>query len=182
MNKSYMLLEDIKHCLRVGKLAYNLAQTLNLSEKEIKDIYVAATLHDIGKALLDKDILNKPGKLTEEEYMHIKNHVGYGAQEALGLEYSKIVADYILYHHENHDGSGYIGLRGKEIPVGAAIIRICDTYDAILMKRPYKNSLSHNEAIEEIIKTKKFYNPIVFEVFLKMLENKEKGCFYEKVI
>lgn len=180
-DEEYMLLDDIRHCIRVGNMAYKLADRLNLSEKEKMNIYIAGSLHDIGKAFLDKNILTKPGRLTENEFKHIKNHIGFGFEEANRLGFNQEIVDYIMFHHESYNGSGYIGLKGEEIPLGATILRICDTYDALLTKRPYKKAFSHEEAIKEIMKTKYFHNPRVFEEFLNLFD--EKGVHnYEKVI
>ncbi|WP_158219997.1 HD-GYP domain-containing protein [Tissierella sp. P1] len=126
---------DVFHCFRVAELAFKLCSQLEISNEEKEEIVLSAAMHDIGKSKIDISILNKPGKLNNKEWNEIKLHPKYGAAIALMMGYSVNISQNILYHHENSDGTGYSkGLRDENIPLGAAIIRICDSYDAMRNK------------------------------------------------
>ncbi|MFC2161247.1 HD domain-containing phosphohydrolase [Acidobacteriota bacterium] len=141
------------HSARVTEFTLKIAKNMGLSEKELEDLELAALLHDIGKIAVPEHILNKPGKLTDEEYDSIKEHPGRG-QIILGpvLELLEI-ARVVRAHHENYDGTGYPdGLKGREIPLGARIMSIADAYDSITSDRPYRKGSSHRRAVKEIIR------------------------------
>ena len=149
------------------------------NQKKIEDIGVAATLHDIGKVGISDDILNKPGKLTEEEYNKIKEHVIIGRQilentssDKLSddvLEYAKEIT---LHHHEKYDGTGYPdGLKGDEINILSRIMSIIDVYDALVNERIYKKAMPYEEAEEYIIsQSEKAFDPKVVNVFMNVRE------------
>ena len=126
---------------------------MGLNSRFVKEIEIAGLLHDIGKIAVREDVLNKPGKLTDEEYDEIKKHCESGYHILKTVDEYSSLADYVLAHHEKVDGSGYPrGLSGEEIPVAARIIAVADAYEAMVSERPYRNSISHELAIEEIIK------------------------------
>ena len=146
-----------------------------LTDKYLEDISSAAYLHDIGKIGISDSILNKPGKLTNEEFALIKQHtiIGYD----LLLEAKKKLKEETLYtlaleiarhHHERYDGNGYPdGLSGEEIPLSARIMAIVDVYDALTSKRPYKEAFSHKEALRIIEKDSgSHFDPYISRVFL----------------
>lgn len=136
-----------KHILRMSRYAVVIGQTLGLPEKFIRNISIAAELHDVGNVYIHCDILKKPEKLLPEELDSVKQHTLYGAR-LLG-EYPKLktAQNVALSHHENWDGSGYpYGLKGKEIPVEARIVNISDRYDVLRSRRAYKTPSSHVEA------------------------------------
>ncbi|SFG02594.1 HD-GYP domain, c-di-GMP phosphodiesterase class II (or its inactivated variant) [Lachnospiraceae bacterium C7] len=110
----------------------------------------AALLHDVGKLGIPEFILNKPGKLTEEEYEIMKLHPRIGVQILAPLKNFDIVKEWIEYHHERIDGRGYYNLKGEDIPLPAKIIAIADTYSAITMRRSYKEPRTHDDAIKII--------------------------------
>lgn len=142
-----------KHSKRVGKLCESIAIKMHLSQGEIDKIRVAGTLHDIGKIGIEEAILNKPGKLDNREWEIMKLHPAKGAAILQNtIEYSDI-SDIVLSHHERYDGFGYPnGVKAEAIPLGARIIAIADTYDAITNVRPYKEAMSEEQAINEIKK------------------------------
>jgi len=142
-------------------------------------IIPASQLHDVGKICIGEDILNKPGRLTPEEFDEIKKHPSYGImmigkiEQTIGkhifLHYAGVIAE---THHECWDGSGYpLGLKERNIPLLGRLMAIVDTYDALISARPYKQPMSHMEAVEELVRGKnKAYDPILIDVFLANAE------------
>lgn len=160
---------DLLHSIRVAELVSKLTRALDLEDSLRHEIILSAALHDIGKSLININILNKPGKLSHKEWNEIKLHPRYGAMLALSMGYSMSVAKNILYHHENSDGTGYLkGIKEDKIPLGAAIIRICDSYDAMRSIRPYRKPVTHDEAIEDLIKNKNKYKIDLLEKFINL--------------
>jgi HD-GYP domain-containing protein (c-di-GMP phosphodiesterase class II) len=144
------------HSNNVSKLALEFAQKLNLNKDRQFQIYWAALIHDMGKIVIPYEILNKPTKLTSEEYEEIKKHPIYAYEVLKDIDNMKDIAKYIRHHHERVDGNGYPdGLTGEEIPFESKLISICDAYDAMTSKRSYKRELSKEKAIEELIKNKR---------------------------
>ena len=129
-----------------------------LSEQQIEDISVAATVHDIGKAKIPKSILDFPGKLSPLEYDIVKKHTTFGAQilencnfDSVSPEIQKYAIDIARYHHERYDGTGYPeGLKGEQIPVWAQVVALADAYDALTSNRSYKDAFSQDVAIQMI--------------------------------
>ncbi len=158
------------HSHSVHKIAVNLAKAMNLDNNEIFDISVAANLHDIGKVRVPHAIINKPGGLTDEEYAVIKNHPITSFEMLQGLSSFTKIKETVKHHHERYDGRGYPdGLKGDEISIGAKIIAVADTYDAITSTRSYRKALSHEYALEEIKRVAGTQlDPEVVKVFLKM--------------
>lgn len=138
------------HCERLQELSYRTGVALSLSPTELRLLDLGAYLHDIGKLYVPLIILNKPGKLTSEEWKVIKNHPGYG-RELLSDTFFKEAGIIVEQHHERFDGSGYPhGLAGNEISVGAAIVAVTDTFDAMTTDRPYRGAMSAAAALGEI--------------------------------
>ena len=123
-----------------------------LKKKQIKqiDLEYAALLHDIGKLGVPEVILNKPGKLDDEEWELMKKHPQIGVKFLKPIESFNKVSPWILYHHERIDGKGYYGMAKEDIPFVSKLLAICDTYSALTMRRSYKNPKTHEEAIEII--------------------------------
>lgn len=172
-----MLLEGFdeptgKHTERVRKLSKYLAEKLNLPQDLIKQIELYAPLHDVGKVLLPKEILNKPGRLTKEEFELVKKHVLWGAELFENDERFTVTRNIILYHHERYDGSGYpFGLKDGEIPIEAQIVGFVDVYDALRSERSYKKALSHEEALKIMLQGDEKTAPRQFSPeLLKVLE------------
>lgn len=140
-----------QHSLRVSALCEAMGKSLNLPEKDIKELKTVGLLHDIGKIAIDEKILNKPGKLTEEERCSIQRHPEIGYRILCTVSHMSEMADYVLAHHERWDGRGYpCGLKGEEIPLQSRIIAIADTYDAMVSERSYRSPLTKEQAIEEL--------------------------------
>ncbi len=172
-------LPDLVHGIRVAELSVELAEYMNLNI-DVKKLYLSGALHDIGKALVDEKILNKPGPLTNKDMLQMKNHAKYGALICLDIGIDQDIISNILYHHENYNGTGYPkGLRGKEIPLEARILRISDTYCALTTKRPYRNKKTKWETLDIMEKEKRFYDPILYKGFIELMK-KGKGIEDDK--
>ncbi|MCQ2957342.1 MAG: response regulator [Candidatus Gastranaerophilales bacterium] len=136
---------------RVCEYAIEIAKEMNLTDMELSKIEVASLLHDIGMIGVPEYILHKTDKLTDEEYLTIKNHVEYSLKILGSIKQLDAVVNIIKCHHERYDGSGYpYGMRGEEIPIGARIIALADTFDALISSRAYRNSKTIDEALEII--------------------------------
>ena len=139
------------HSDGVRVLALKLARAMNLPAREILDISIAASLHDIGKVRIPHAIINKPGKLTDEEFALIKGHPAISFDMISDLSGFENIKNIVRHHHERIDGRGYPdGLSGGQISLGAKITAVADTYDAITTTRSYRQGLSHAYALEEI--------------------------------
>lgn len=144
------------HSQRVEKYAVALGREIGMPDSELEEISISATLHVIGKIGIDERILDKPARLTEEEYALVRTHPGQdppGNRGAIvgSMPGSPHVRSGILYHHERRDGTGYPqGLSGDRTPLIARILCIADVYDAITADRPYRSGMSSREAREFI--------------------------------
>jgi HD-GYP domain-containing protein (c-di-GMP phosphodiesterase class II) len=165
------------HSNRLVILATAMAKHLNCTPEEIQAINWSVRLHDIGKIGVPDEILRKPGKLTPEEWEYIKKHPDTGARILAPVKRFAKVAPIVRAHHEWFDGSGYpAGLKGEEIPLGARILSVADTYGAITDDRVYRKARSHEEALEEIIRfTGKQFDPIVVKAFLIEVDRTKRG-------
>ena len=157
------------HSVAVCALMVALARRMGLSEEQVRDAGVAGLMHDVGKMLMDPDILNKPGRLTDEEFMAIKAHPEAGLK-ILQRNHEVITAvlDVCLHHHEKFDGSGYPhGLAGEQISLMARIGAVCDVYDAVTSDRPYKKAWEAAQAIREMASWKGHFDERIFQHFVK---------------
>ena len=136
------------HSRRVARQSWMIARQMGLPREEVARIRTAAAIHDVGKINTPKSILHKPGRLTDAEYEVIKRHPGEGADMCEVLEDPAIVS-IVRHHHERVDGSGYPqGLKGEDIPLGARIVAVADTFDAITSSRSYRAASAHKKAID----------------------------------
>ena len=139
------------HSLRVSIYSESIARELALPQSKIDLIKSAALLHDIGKIGIDKNILNKSGKLDKDEFDAIKSHPDIGATIISDLSYLTNICDIIKHHHERNDGKGYPdGISHDKIPLETSILTIADSFDAMTTNRPYRNSLDLDVALSEI--------------------------------
>jgi len=140
-----------QHSTRVTNFSLAIADVLELPQDEKDVLYIAASLHDIGKVGIPDSILLKPDKLTDEEFTTIKRHPDIGADILKQLPPMARETEIIRFHHEHYDGKGYpLGIGGREIPLLSRIITLADSYDAMTSDRPYRKGLAINKAIEEI--------------------------------
>jgi len=162
-----------RHSKRVSELCQRIGVAMGLSETEINKLKVSGLLHDIGKIAIEEQVLNKPGRLTDQEWNEIKRHpdIGYRILSS-SLEMMEIV-QYILFHHERFDGTGYPrGLKREEIPLLSRIIAVADAYDAMTNARTYKKALDKDAAIKELIQNKGTqFDPHIVDVFIEKVLN-----------
>ena len=162
------------HSEAVTRFAVMIAEELNLDEQRKRSLEIAGRLHDLGKIGIPESILNKPGFLTDEEYAAVRKHPEIGATILKHAESLKDVRDMILYHHERYDGAGYPkGLKGEEIPLEARILTVADSFDTMMSRRPYRESLSRSEAIAELKKySGSQFDPKLVKIFIEMLHKR----------
>ena len=166
------------HVLHVRKITEFLLRRLKqhtdkypLTEDYIAMVSIASALHDIGKMGIDEKILNKPGKLTDEEYAIMKTHAMIGAEMLSGLDFHqddalvKIAYEICRWHHERYDGRGYPdGLKGDEIPITAQVVALADVYDALISPRVYKGACDHDTAVQMILNGEcGTFNPLLLD-------------------
>ena len=166
------------HSTKVMEYAVKIGIELGLSEEEIETVRYAGLLHDIGKIGVKDVILAKEGRLTEEEVSELHRHPEYGASIMERVEILKEIAPLTLYHHERYDGNGYpLGLKGEQIPLGARILAVADTYDAMIADRPYRKAFPFDYVKQEMKKAAgSQLDPQIVKIFFEILkrENIEK--------
>ena len=140
------------HCERVSKYSLEIASFFNYDQADLEVLEYASLLHDIGKISVPYSVLNKPGRLTEDEFHIIKSHPSIGADIVQGIEFLKQSASIIRQHHERVDGKGYPdGIKGEEMELSAKILCVSDAFDAMTSSRPYRdNPLSVDEALIQL--------------------------------
>lgn len=163
------------HSLRVAEYSYKLAQAMGLSEQDAGTIRIAAQLHDIGKIGIPDAVLQKPGRLTAEEYGLIKLHPQIGRKILEKVGRFESLLSVVELHHENHDGTGYpYALAGHAVPIEARIVHVADAFDAMTTTRSYRPALSLHTAIQEIERNLgRQFDPVVAKAFLKLLAEGE---------
>lgn len=162
------------HSGRVAQYARSICETLGLSKEDTNLICDAALLHDIGKMNVPDEILNKPGKLTKEEFATLKLHPRMAEDVLRSFKTFQNMLPIICYHHEKFGGGGYGRLKGDQIPLGARILAVCDAFDAMLSDRPYRKALTPDAALAELREgIGSQFDPLIIKAFLKMwLEKK----------
>ena len=159
----------------------------NLTPDDCYLISTASAFHDIGKVGIDESILNKPGKLTKEEFETMKEHTLIGASMLDKLEHYKdekmikIAYQICRWHHERYDGKGYPdGLTGEQIPIAAQVVSVADVYDALVSKRVYKDAYSHEQAMKMILHGEcGAFNPLLMEVLVEIQDKIKEEMHYE---
>jgi len=162
------------HSIRVADMTVDLAKKIGLRGKELEKVHIAAHLHDIGKIGISDQILNKKGKLFPHEFEIIKMHPVIGYNILSKSKRLREIAQIVLYHHERWDGRGYPdGLKETRIPLGARIISICDSIDAMASNRAYRNSLPWEQIKNEILNYKGLqFDPVIVDEIDTHLWNK----------
>ncbi|MBA2384474.1 MAG: diguanylate cyclase [Actinobacteria bacterium] len=164
------------HLLGVAELAAAVARKFDLSEVEVEDIRLGASLHDVGKMAIPDSILTKPGPPSDEEWAYVRNHTVAGEKILGAAPALDGVARLVRASHERFDGEGYPdGLAGEEIPLGARIVFVCDAFDAIIADRPYRDARSVGEAVEEIRRCAGTqFDPAVVEAFCSVMKERAR--------
>jgi putative two-component system response regulator len=157
------------HARRVARIAIPIGQEIGLPENELENLRWGSLLHDVGKVAVDPIVQNKPGQLTDKEYQHIMTHAVVGAGIVKPLANQKTI-DIILHHHDHYDGTGLDqGTKGNDIPLGARIVAVADSFDAMTSDRPYRPALSVETAFAEICRCSGTqFDPYIVEVFCKL--------------
>jgi len=160
--------ETYDHVRRVSIYAAAIAKAAGLDRAARKRIFVFAGLHDIGKVGISRDILGKPGPLSDEERATVKSHVDIGGRLVRNIDADPVLREIIRSHHERWDGKGYPeGLAGEAIPLAARIVSIADVFDAVLSNRPYKKAIDFASAVEIIrAGSGSHFDPILVKAFL----------------
>lgn len=160
------------HCTRIERLAVLTGERLGMFGQELVDLSYAAYLHDVGKIRVPDEILGKSSALTGSEWGVMKRHAEYGAEMLREKEFLGTADGMVAAHHERFDGKGYPkGLKGEEIPLGARIIAVVDTYDAITSDRPYQTAQAKQEAVRELRDhAGTQLDPRVVDAFLSIIE------------
>ncbi|MBQ4379401.1 MAG: HD domain-containing protein [Treponema sp.] len=160
-----------QHSMRVSEYSVLLARELGFSEAELENLRKAALLHDIGKIGIPDSILNKPGRLNDEEYAVMKSHVTRGAAILKDFTMIEHVQEGVLYHHEKYDGTGYPqGLKGEAIPLYGRIIGVADAFDAMTANRVYRKQLDFNYVLEELKRCRGTqFDPKIADIMLRLV-------------
>jgi putative nucleotidyltransferase with HDIG domain len=163
------------HSKRVARLVVKVGKKMGLSEEDLQLLEYAGLLHDIGKIGVPDHILNKPGKLTPEEYEEIKKHAVYSVFILKDIPGFDKVKDAALHEHERYDGTGYpSGLKGEEIPLFSRIIAVCDSWDSMVFDRVYRKALPKEVAKKELMENSGTqFDPKIVEIFLEMVNSGE---------
>jgi diguanylate cyclase (GGDEF)-like protein/PAS domain S-box-containing protein len=168
--------ETEEHGQRLGRLSTMIGRAMGLSQTELDDLQLLSKLHDIGKVIVDNQILNKPEKLSREEWKIMRQHSEIGYRIAVSMPQLKHIAEYILYHHERWDGTGYPeGLKGERIPIASRILSVADAFDAMTNDRVYRRAIPIEDAIKEIKHNAGTqFDPNIAELFVRLAaENPE---------
>ncbi len=160
------------HSDRVSKTSILLASELGLKQDQIDKVEISSVLHDIGKLNIDEAILEKKSSLTKREYEKVKSHTEVGYRILSSVDEYKEIAKIVLSHHERWDGLGYPeGLIGESIPLESRIISVCDSYDAMVNDRPYRNALTEEKAVQELKDNAGTqFDPDIVKTFIQYLE------------
>ena len=159
-----------QHVKRVSEYSEVLCKCLGFNDEDSWKISLAAMMHDVGKLMIPESILEKPGKLTAEEFEIVKKHTQYGKQmlETSPGELFKLSTDIAYNHHEKWDGTGYRGVKGEDTPVCARCVALADVFDALVSRRAYKEPWPPEKAYEEIVSQRgKQFDPTVVDAFVQ---------------
>lgn len=157
------------HSDHVTELTERLAHAIDLPSERIESLLFASEIHDLGKIAINETVINKPGRFTEAEYVMVQHHAVLGASIIEPLEIDPLIQQIILHHHENYDGSGYPHkIAGGTIPLESRILRIADTYDALIHDRVYRSAHSPQKARAIMREESRFFDPNLLEIFFKM--------------
>jgi len=166
------------HTERVTIYTHGIAAEMGFDEKQLERLRICSLLHDIGKITIPREILNKKGKLEDEEWVEIRKHPLVGVTILSGLKAFDDILDGIRYHHEHWDGTkGLFGLKGKDIPLMSRILAVADAFDAMTSDRPYRPKKTMDETLKEMLELSgKQFEPAVVKAFQKWI-NRQHPAF-----
>jgi diguanylate cyclase (GGDEF)-like protein len=166
-----------RHARRVARMSAFVAREMKLTDDQVLQIEYAAALHDIGKIGVADSILTKADALDEEEWRDMRRHSELGFRILNGIDFLHEAAEIVQAHHERYDGEGYPNnLKGDEIPLGARVFAVIDAYDAMTSRRPYREAMTQEDAVEEIQRhSGQQFDPQVVEAFLRMVRRNPDG-------
>lgn len=169
------------HSQRVAELAASIADGMSLDPDAVEAVRMAGHLHDVGKIGIREEVLNKPGKLTPEEFAHVKDHVRIGMEILAPLQHLGVVLDYIHDHHEHIDGSGYPrGLAGGAISLGGRILCAADTFDALTSRRAYRDPMTPRDTVEYLAKSVgRLLDPTVYDELRRVVLHRKTLVFID---
>jgi HD-GYP domain-containing protein (c-di-GMP phosphodiesterase class II) len=164
--------QNLGHQRRVADLACATAKELSLSQEQTRTVRLAGIIHDVGKVTIPLAILTKPSWLSTSEFSSVRAHCKAGFDIIKSIEFARPIANIVLQHHERLNGSGYpAGLIGEEILLEARILAVADVVEAMTAKRPQREAMEANRALEEILRNKgRLYDPDVAEACLRVFE------------
>lgn len=170
------------HSARVADLAATIAAQLGLSDEEVEQVRVAGRLHDVGKIGTREAVLNKQGRLSPEEFEHVKQHVLIGSQILAPLPHLEHCIAIVRSHHERWDGTGYPdGFKGDEIPLGARIVGAAEVYDALYTSRPYQDKMTPEEAVTHMAELSgSVLDPKVYEALTAVVSRRRTLVFLDE--
>lgn len=163
------------HAINVANYATKIGKIIGLTDKELENLQYAVLLHDIGQIKINQNLLSKPGKLTKAEYMEIKFHPIEGERIIKMMPNLELTAQWVRWHHEWWDGTGYPDkLKANKIPLPSRILSVADSFDAMRADRPYRPSMSIEEAFSELkLMAGIQFDPMVVKILGTLLENEK---------
>lgn len=166
-----------RHARRVARMSAFVAREMALAEDQVLQIEYAAALHDIGKIGVTDGILFKNAALDDHEWLEMRRHSELGYKILNGVDFLRNAAEIVYSHHERYDGGGYPrGLVGEEIALGARVFAVVDAYDAMTSRRPYREAMSQEDALEEIMRhSGSQFDPVTVEAFMRMVRRYPDG-------
>ena len=166
-----------RHARRVARMSAFMAREMKLTDSEVLQIEYAAALHDIGKIGVADGILFKAEALEVDEWQEMRRHSELGYKILNGVDFLSDAAEIVYSHHERFDGSGYPrGIAGHDIVLGARVFAVVDAYDAMTSRRPYREAMSQDDALEEIMRhSGSQFDPDTVEAFLRMVRRNPDG-------
>lgn len=169
--------EQLEHGRQVSNLAYEVGKEIGMDEEQLRSLAIAGFFHDIGKTEIEKiHNISDDSALLVEEMNSVRQHPVKGYEILKRHGYSEEICRAVLYHHENNDGSGYPdNLEGWNIPLDAAILRVCDVFCALVTDRPYRRALSGKAAMEMMIEEVRKYDIQVFLAFQRIVHKDDSG-------
>jgi putative two-component system response regulator len=165
------------YLMKPVELAGALGEEMGLDAAMVEDLRAAGRLHDVGKIGIRESILNKPDRLTTEEFEHVKRHVQIGLDILAPLFHIKTPLKFVEHHHEHWDGAGYPhGLAGENIPLGARILCAADTFDALTSKRAYRDPMAPHDALDHLsVDAGKHFDPDVYDALVRVIKRRSTG-------